>query len=139
LAAPEPVPEQFIGAAPAVLVNFMLDTWPAVKDAFPAEVRAEYVKKFTDPATVHAICEEFRASATLDSQQDDPDRGNGKIACPVLFLWGQQGSVAQLYDDPLGIWREWSGDVRGGPVPVGHFIPEEAPEETTRQLLDFLR
>ncbi len=138
MAAPEPVPEQFIGAAPAVLVNFMLDTWPAVKDAFPAEVRAEYVKKFTDPSTVHAICEEFRASATLDFQLDEADRGSRKIACPVLFLWGQQGSVAQLYDDPLGIWREWAGDVRGGPVPVGHFIPEEAPEETTRQLLDFL-
>ncbi len=117
----------------------MLDTWPEVKDAFPAEVRAEYVKKFSNPATVHAICEEFRASATLDYQQDEADRGSRKIACPVLFLWAQRGSVAQLYDDPLGIWREWSADVRGWPVPVGHFIPEEAPDETTRGLLDFLK
>ena len=139
LAAPEPVPERFIGAAPAVLVDFMLDTWSEVKDAFPAEVRAEYIEKFGDPDTVHAICEEFRAAATLDYDLDEADHGHRKIACPVLFLWSQRGSVAKLYEDPLGIWRGWSDDVRGGPVPVGHFIPEEAPEETTRQLLEFLR
>src|SRR5262249_38071566 len=87
MAAPEPVPEQFIGAAPANLVNYMLDSWPQVKDAFPAEVRAEYIEKFSHPDTAHAICEEFRASATLDYQQDEADRGNRKFACPVLFLW----------------------------------------------------
>ncbi|MFG1873023.1 alpha/beta fold hydrolase [Micromonospora arborensis] len=138
LAAPAPVPERFIDAAPAVLVDFMLDTWPEVTDAFPPEVRAAYVRQFSDPATVHAICEEFRAAATLDYQQDEADRGHRKIACPVLFLWSQRGQVARLYDDPLAIWREWADDVRGEPVPVGHFIPEEAPEQTLRQLLDFL-
>jgi haloacetate dehalogenase len=91
LAAPEPVPEQFINAVPANLVDFMLDTWPEVKDAIPTEVRAKYVEKFSHPDTVHAICEEFRASATLDYQQDEADRGNRKIACPVLFLWSQRG------------------------------------------------
>ncbi|TYB96096.1 alpha/beta hydrolase [Micromonospora sp. WP24] len=138
LAAPEPVPERFIGAAPAVLVDFMLDNWPTVKDAFPAEVRAEYVAKFGDPETVHAICEEFRAAASVDYRHDEADRGERRITCPVLFLWGEHGAVAKLYDDPLAIWREWADDVRGGPVPVGHFIPEEAPEETARQLLTFL-
>ncbi|MEV4759394.1 alpha/beta hydrolase [Micromonospora sp. NPDC049559] len=138
LAAPEPVPERFVAAAPAALVDFMLDTWPEVKDAFPPKVRAEYVEQFRDPEAVHAICEEFRAAATLDYQRDEADRGNRRIACPVLFLWSQRGSVAGLYDDPLDIWRGWADDVRGGPVPVGHFIPEEAPEETLRQLRDFL-
>jgi haloacetate dehalogenase len=138
LASPHPVPEQFIAASPATLPSFMLDTWPMVKNAFPDEVRAEYLSKFRDPDTVHAICEEFRASATLDYEQDEKDRGKRKIACPVLFLWGQQGSVAELYEDPLEIWREWADDIRGEPVPVGHFIPEEAPEETIRHLLDFL-
>jgi haloacetate dehalogenase len=124
LAAPEPVPEQLINAAPATLVDFMLDTWPVVKDAFPAEVRTEYIEKFRHHDTVHAICEEFRAAATLDYQQDEVDRGNRKIACPVLFLWSERGSVTKLYDDPLTIWRERADDVRGGPVPVGHFIPD---------------
>jgi haloacetate dehalogenase len=147
LAAPAPVPERFLNAAPATLVDFMLDTWPVVKDAIrpvvkdaiPAEVRAEYVEKFRHPDTVYAVCEEFRAAATLDYQQDQADRGNRRIACPVLLLWSEHGTVAKLYEDPLAIWREWADDVRGGPVPVGHFIPEEAPEETTHQLLAFLR
>jgi haloacetate dehalogenase len=134
----QPLPERFINAAPAALVDFMLDTWPEVKDAIPPEVRAEYVERFRHPETVHAVCEEFRAAATLDYQQDQADRGNRRIACPVLFLGSQRGTVATLYDDPLAIWREWADDVRGGPVPVGHCIPEEAPEETTRRLLDLL-
>ena len=113
--------------------------WSEVKDAFPTEVRGEYIEKFNHPDTVHAICEEFRASPTLDYQQDEADRGNRKISCPVLLLWSQRGSVAKLYDDPLAIWREWADDVRGDPVPVGHFIPEEASEETTRQLLNFMQ
>jgi haloacetate dehalogenase len=137
LAAPHPVPEQFIAASPAALPNFMLDSWPVVKDAFPDEIRAEYLAKFRDPDTVHAICEEYRASATLDYENDERDLGNRKIACPVLFLWGQQGSLTPLYENPLEIWREWADDVRGESIPVGHFIPEEAPEETTRQLVDF--
>lgn len=137
LAAPDPVPEQFIAASPDTLPSFMLDTWPAVKDAIPDEVRAEYLAKYRDPATVHAICEEYRASATLDYRNDEQDLGHRKIACPVLFLWGEHGSVAPLYEDPLAIWREWADDVRGESLPVGHFIPEEAPEETTRLLLSF--
>ena len=137
LGAPQPVPEQFIAAAPAVLVDFMLDSWPKVKDAFPDEVRAEYVDKFRNPDTVHAICEEYRAAATLDYQHDEADRGKRKINCPVQVLWSQGGSVEKLYD-PLEVWRSWADDVRGVPVPVGHFIPEEAPEETVRQLLEFL-
>jgi haloacetate dehalogenase len=140
LAAAQPVPEQFIGAAPAVLVDYMLGEWAEVKDAFPPEVRAEYVRQFSDPASVHAICEEFRASATLDCQYDERDlAGNRRIACPVLLLWAERGSVAKLYEDPLAIWRGWADDVRGGPMPVGHFIPEEAPEQTAERLLEFLR
>jgi pimeloyl-ACP methyl ester carboxylesterase len=73
------------------------------------------------------------------TSKNEADRGNGKISCPVLFLLSQRGSVAKLYDDPLAIWQAWADEVRGGPVPVGHFVPEEAPEETTRQLLNFLQ
>ncbi|HKA83154.1 MAG TPA: hypothetical protein VKD21_04790 [Acidimicrobiales bacterium] len=66
-------------------VNHMLDSW-ADRDAFPPEVRAEYIAKFGDPGTVHAICEEYRASSTLDRHHDEADRGRRRIACPTLVL-----------------------------------------------------
>jgi haloacetate dehalogenase len=137
LAAPEPVPERLIGRDPAVIVDHMLDSLSEVPDAFPTEVRAAYVAKLGDPATLHAICEEYRAAATLDYRHDEADRGRRRTACPVLALWSRTGAVAAWYD-PLEIWRAWCDDVRSGPVPAGHFLPEEAPGETARHLLEFL-
>ncbi|HEX5543483.1 MAG TPA: alpha/beta hydrolase [Micromonospora sp.] len=137
LAAPEPVPEQLIAHAPAVIVNHMLDSWSEVPDAFTDQVRAEYIEKFSDPGTIHAICEEYRASAMLDYQHDEADRGNRRITCPVLVLWSQTGAFAGRYQ-PLEIWRAWADDVHGGPIAAGHFLPEEAPEPTARHLIAFL-
>jgi haloacetate dehalogenase len=137
LAAPAPVPETLIAAAPDMIVGHMLDAWSDVPDAFPAEVRAEYVDKFRDPATVHAICEEYRAAASLDRAHDDADRAKRRIECPVLALWSGVGPVAQWYD-PLDLWRTWADDVRGSPVACGHFMAEEAPDETARHLVGFL-
>ena len=137
LAAPAPVPERLIACAPQVLVDHMLDTWSERSDAFAADVRAAYVAQFRDPATVHAVCEEYRAAATLDYADDHADRVRQRIACPVLVLWSHSGAVAQWYD-PLAVWRAWADDVRGGPVAAGHFFPEEAPEETVRHLRAFL-
>jgi haloacetate dehalogenase len=137
LAAPEPVPEKMIAAAPYVLVDHMLDAWSTVPDAFPDPVRAAYAKAFTDTGTVHAICEEYRAAATLDVADDEADRGRRRIECPTLVLWSAPGPVGQWYD-PLDVWKIWATDLRGGPIDAGHFLPEEAPEETLRHILDLL-
>jgi haloacetate dehalogenase len=137
LAAPEPVPEQLIARAPDVVVNHMLDSWSELPETFPAEVRAEYIAKFSVPETIHAICEEYRAAATLDYQHDEADRGRRRITCPTLALWSHTGAVASWYR-PLEVWRAWSAEVRGGPIPAGHFIPEEAPDQTVRHLVEFL-
>jgi haloacetate dehalogenase len=68
---------------------------------------------------------------------DAEDRDAGRrIACPVLVHWG--GAEEAMSDGPLEVWRRWAGDVSGGPLPSGHFIPEEAPEELTASLRDFL-
>jgi haloacetate dehalogenase len=136
LAAPEPVPEQLIIRAPDVVVNHMLDAWSEAAAAFPPEIRAEYIAKFRDFDTVHAICEEYRAAATLDYQHDEVDRGKRQITCPTLALWSRNGAVESWYE-PLDVWRTWAKDVRGGPISSGHFIPEEAPDETLRHLIEF--
>jgi haloacetate dehalogenase len=137
LAAPEPVPEQLITQAPHVLVDHMLDAWSDAPDVFPAELRAAYVAQFRDPDRVHAICEEYRAAASVDYEHDEADRGVRRIACPTLALWSHSGAVAAWYQ-PLEIWRTWADDVRGGPLPGGHFLAEEVPDETARRLIAFL-
>jgi hypothetical protein len=94
-----------------------------------------------DPAHVHAICEEYRAAATLDAAQDAADRAGGKrIACPVLALWGK-GLLDEWYADaggPLGLWRQWADEVQGEALAAGHFFPEEMPGETAARLERFL-
>jgi haloacetate dehalogenase len=137
LAAPEPVPERLVVKDPAVLVNHMLDTWSELPDAFPPDLRAHYVEQFRDPARVHAVCEQYRAAATLDYQDDQADRGRRRITCPTLALWSHSGPLAGWYE-PLEVWRTWCVNVRGGPVPAGHFLPEEAPDQTAQHLVDFL-
>jgi haloacetate dehalogenase len=136
LAAPYPVPETLIEQSPATVVDYMLDHWSEVPGAFPAEVRREYVDKLSDPATIHAVCEQYRAAATLDDQHDEADRGRVAITCPVLALWARDGSVGQWYE-PLDVWRQWAGDVRGRAVDAGHFLPEEAPDEIVEELRAF--
>lgn len=84
LAAPEPVPEKMIAAAPHILVDHMLDAWSDLPDVFPDRIRAAYGAVFTDPATVHAICEEYRAAATLDVADDEADRA---VAASGVQRW----------------------------------------------------
>jgi haloacetate dehalogenase len=104
-------------------------------------VRAAYVDALRDPVHVHAICEEYRAAATLDLAHDQADRNSGRgIRCPVLALWSAKGALDDWYDEdggPLAIWREWADDVQGGPLHGGHFFPEEIPETTADALNGF--
>lgn len=136
LAAPYPVPEQFIAAQPQLMLDHMLDSWSTTPGAFPTDVRAEYLRTFREPATIHAICEEYRVAATLDYEHDEADRSWRRIGCPVLVLWSADGALGSWYD-PLAIWRDWAGDVRGHALACGHFLPEEAPDETYAALHAF--
>jgi haloacetate dehalogenase len=130
LAQPHPLPENIIGADPETYFG------RSNTRVFTPEARAEYVRCFRNPAVVHAICEDYRAGATYDFQLDEADRGTRKIACPVLALWGARGALQNWYD-VLAIWRDWADDVRGRAIESGHFIPEEAPDETYRELRAF--
>jgi haloacetate dehalogenase len=138
LAAEYDVPERLVAAAPDLIVDHFLDHWSNVPDAFPEELRDAYRRALHDPAHIHAICEEYRAAATLDYEHDMADRGQRRITCPTLVLWSKQGSVEAWYD-PLEIWRVWASDVRGHALDCGHFLPEEAPQETEAELRTFFQ
>ena len=141
LAQPEPLPERLVSAAPDAVIDDALGGWGSPANAFGSDVRAAYIEALRDPAHVHAICEEYRAAATLDHQHDLEDRRAGRqIACPVLVLWSGRGPLGSWYAEvggPLALWRTWANDVRGRPLDVGHFFPEEAPELTAEELSGF--
>ena len=137
LAQPADLPERIIGASPHTILDYMLDGWSGIPNAFPPDVRAEYARTFSNAETLHAICEEYRAAATIDYELDESDRGKRRIECPVLALWGGRGALPGWYD-VLAVWREWASDVRGKAIDCGHFLPEEAPDETYAALREFL-
>jgi len=141
LAQPEPLPERMLAADPEAVVDNALKEWGSPANAFPPEVRAAYIDALRDPEHVHAICEEYRAAATIDRQHDAADQeAGGRINCPLLALWSAKGGLETWYTDeegPLALWRMWSRDASGRPMDGGHFFPEEKPEETTQELRRF--
>ena len=141
LAQPEPLPERLVSAAPDAVVDDALGGWGSPGDAFDPEVRAAYIDALRDPARVHAICEEYRAAATLDHEHDAEDRRAGRrMACPVLVLWSGRGPLDSWYADvggPLALWGAWANDVRGAALDAGHFFPEEIPQRTAEELSGF--
>jgi haloacetate dehalogenase len=137
LIQPAPFPETLIGNSAEFYLRSRFLRPGAGTGAMAPEAVAEYVRCFKDPATIHATCEDYRAGATIDITHADETRGR-KVTCPLLVLWGDRGVVGRLYD-PMKIWREQAADVRGKALPAGHFLPEEVPEETLKELLAFLK
>ncbi len=131
------LPERLIGADPAYYLRWTLGRYGADLDIFAPEALAEYERCFRDPATIHANCEDYRAAASIDLVHDEADRGR-KLRCPLLLLWGARGAMHDLYDVE-NVWREYAEDVRGKPLDAGHYLAEERPEETSRELTSFLR
>ena len=137
LAQPAPFPERLIGADPDYYLRHSLQSWGSVDGAFADAAVAEYVRCFSNPDTIRATCDCYRAGATIDCEIDEASREAGdKISCPMLVLWGDRGG-AWDGERSLETWRRWATDVQGQGVPNGHFCPEEAPEETLAAMLNF--
>ncbi len=127
-----------IGADPSFFIRQHMSRGPKGVDLFDPRAFAEYERCFRLPGAIHAMCEDYRASATVDMAQDAADLSAGRrIRCPMLALWGAEGAVGRNFD-VLASWREWAEDVRGGPLPGGHYIPEEAPDALLAALSGFL-
>ena len=135
LAQPAPLPEHIIGADPDWFWHWHTTRGP--REVFTPEAVKEYLACFRNPETIRAICEDYRAAATIDCDHDAADKHAGRrIGCPVLVLWGKQGRLQEWYDT-LAVWREWAADVRGRALECGHYLAEERPEETTVELVSF--
>ncbi|MFF8386900.1 alpha/beta fold hydrolase [Streptomyces kanasensis] len=106
-----------------------------------AEAYEDYRRAIHDPATVHAMCEDYRAGLGVDREHDDADRRAGRrVACPVQMLWATRDDMVDLYGDVLGVWRDWAGDrLEGGPIESGHHMAEEAPDALAAALHGFWR
>jgi haloacetate dehalogenase len=102
-----------------------------------SDVQLEYLRVRRDPANIHGMCEDYRASASIDLEHDRADLDK-KIACPVLALWGAKAPMGRLYD-VLGIWRERAASVTGRSLAAGHNLQEDAPEAVAAELRAFLR
>jgi haloacetate dehalogenase len=125
-------PERAIGADP--------DAWyPVTSEHMGREAYADVRRAIHDPATVHAMMEDYRAGLGVDRDADDEDRrADRRIACPVLVLWAGKDDLPGLYGDVLGVWRDWAHDLRGGVIDSGHHMSEEAPGELAAELHAFL-
>ena len=132
LAQPYDLPERLLAFEPEKAL------FRGGSEIFHPEAMEEYVRCLRDPETIHATCEDYRAAATLDHEYDAQDREAGRrIACPVIALWGRQGFLEGHYD-VLEVWRGWAAEeVSGRALDCGHYLPEEAPEETYAELRTF--
>jgi haloacetate dehalogenase len=137
LIQPAPFPESMVAAAPEIYLKKKIGWGHAGLKPFTDETYAAYLSYVSDPATMHAMCEDYRAAASIDLVHDRDDRTAGrKITCPVNLLWGEFGVVNRCFK-PLEDWRQVADDVRGHTVPCGHYIPEEVPDELSREMNTF--
>jgi len=131
---PAPFPETLLNNS----IDFYMGRGPA--DAMgrgAGDAHAEYVRCFKNPATVHAMCEDYRASASIDLEHDEADL-NRKIECPFLTLWSERGAMGRQYD-VLAAWRERAANVSGKALPGGHSLQEDVPDQTLAEIQAFLK
>jgi haloacetate dehalogenase len=137
---PAPLPEKMMGADPDWFIEKKLAKTKQGLVFFDPAALEEYKRCFRNPETIHAICEDYRAGASIDLVHDDKDFDAGrKVECPSLILWGASGGVGRnTKPGPGEIWRRYASNiVAAKTVPSGHYLSEEAPVETTAALREF--
>lgn len=143
MAQTAPFPEELITAAPESIINNVLTDWGTPGTVFPPDIKEAYTIQLGDHKHIHAICEEYRAAATIDIEHDTEDQKNGrKIQCPIHVLWAGEGPLDTWYKNeggPLAIWKKWAIEVNGNSIKGGHFFPEESPDLIAQSFISFFR
>lgn len=132
-----PLPETLIGADPEFYLRTKFAQWSASDNWLDERLFQHYLSAFKNPKVIHASCEDYRAAATIDLIHDRKDSAD-KLQMPVQALWGDGGFVGRSYD-VIAEWEKRAVNVIGQAVKGGHFVPEEAPDETAKALLSFWR
>jgi haloacetate dehalogenase len=135
---PFDVPERLIGADPEYFIRRKLAKTPAGLSFFKPEALREYIRCINDPATIHAMCEDYRATIGIDLAMDTADVAAGRVVeCPVLLLWGATGGVGR-HHRPMEVWPRYARDIRRAvALPCGHYLSDECPAETAAELHAF--
>ncbi len=138
LIQPAPLPERLIEADPGAYVRDLMRSRNGSLDAFDPRALQAYARCLGSPGAAHGLCEDYRAAAGIDLEHDAADRArDARLALPLQILWGEHGVVQRCFE-PLDEWRKVALDVRGGTLPCGHYIPEEAPRPLLDAALPFL-
>jgi len=135
-----PLPEHFIGLDPRYYLEYNLSVLNKTPGALTPEAVSEYRRCFCCTSTIHATCEDFRASAGIDLEMDEADdRAGNKIVAPVHALWGARGTIGSLWD-VLATWRaKATSTVTGRSLDCGHFLQEDAGQDLAAHVVEFLR
>ncbi|WP_298922443.1 alpha/beta hydrolase [uncultured Roseobacter sp.] len=136
LIQPDGLPEKMIASDPEYFLRRHIAGQVKIEGSVDEVAIAEYLRSYSDPATLHAICEDYRAAASIDLEHDREDQTR-RINAPLMAIWGAQSVVGELYD-VKATWQEKATRVLGVALPCGHALPEEAPAELTRHILGFL-
>jgi haloacetate dehalogenase len=139
LSQPAPLPEKLLGGSSAEFVDHFLDGWSTVPGAITVDARRAYHEALARPEAIHAVCEDYRAGASVDLEHDRADRRAGRrISVPVTVLWQEPGGQPAPFD-PVAIWSGWADSVDGCGLDCGHFIPEERPAEVANAVKALLK
>ena len=136
LIQPFDFPEKVIGGNPEFYARRGFERTKDAEKVFTPEALADYIRCFSIPGTIHAVCEDYRAGASIDLIHDEADFDQ-KVDCPMLALWSQTGFVGKT-QDPLKIWGDYATNVTGNSLPCGHYIAEELPDESYTAIKQFL-
>jgi haloacetate dehalogenase len=139
LIQPPPLPEALIASDPVRYVRSVMGARHAGLGAFDAAALADYERCAALPGTAASICEDYRASATIDLEHDRADVAAGRLLpMPLHVLWGEHGAVGRCFD-VLPLWRERAHQVSGHSLPCGHYLAEEMPEAVLAEALSFFK
>ncbi len=134
-----PIPETMIGANTEFFMKQFMGGRHAGLSIFAPECWQEYILAMSDPACLHAMCEDYRAAASIDLEHDRQTIAQKQLLeMPVRVLWGEFGQVNACFK-PLEDWQKLGTDVSGQTLQSGHYIPEEIPEGLIAEALSFFR